>query len=280
MVPQTAVALDRLGYHRYWLSEHHGPGALSASPLILSAIVAGITNRIRTGPAGVLLHYHSPLKVAEDMRMLELLFPGRIDLGIARAIERNQGIRSALLDGRPENRDYVDKVRELLHYVRATTTPDDEEHVPPVVDTTPQVWLLGTSIESARVAASLGAHYSFSRVINNNPSVAQEACRVYRDSFQSTDGGQAYCSVALSFVCAATEEEARARKSPAVLSANILGDEDTMFEVVSGIEHDSNVDEIVLVDVAERLEAKIASYERVALRFGLNPQPAAPAAAT
>lgn len=280
MVPQTAVALDRFGYDRYWLSEHHGPDALSASPLILSAIVAGITNRIRTGPAGVLLHYHSPLKVAEDIRMLELLFPGRIDLGIARAVERNQGIRNALLDGRPENRDYVDKVRELLHYVRATTTPDDEEHVPPVVDTAPQVWLLGTSIESAKVAASLGARYSFSRVINNNPSVAQEAFRVYRDSFQSTDGCQAYCSVALSFVCAATEEEARAKKSPAVPSVNILGDEDTMFEVISEIEHDSSVDEIVLVDAAERLEAKIASYERVAVRFGLNPQPAAPAAAT
>jgi|GEM_PF-6942729 len=280
MVPQTAVALDRLGYDRYWLSEHHGRGALSASPLILSTVVAGITNRIRTGPAGVLLHYHSPLKVAEDMRMLELLFPGRIDLGIARAVERNQGTRNALLDGRSENRDYVEKVRELLHYVRATTTPEDEEHVPPVVDTTPQVWLLGTSIESAMVAASLGARYSFSRVINNNPSVAQEAFRIYRDSFQSTEGGQAYCSVALSFVCAATEEEARAQKSPAVLSANILGDEDTMFEVISEIEHDSGVDEIVLVDVAERLEAKIASYERVAVRFGLNPQPVAPASAT
>lgn len=280
MVPQTAVALDRFGYDRYWLSEHHGPDALSASPLILSAIVAGITNRIRTGPAGVLLHYHSPLKVAEDIRMLELLFPGRIDLGIARAVERNQRTRNALLDGRPENRDYVDKVRELLHYVRAPTTPEDDEHVPPVVDTTPQVWMLGTSIESAMVAASLGARYSFSRVINDNPSVAIEAFRVYRDSFRSTDGSKPYCSVALSFVCAATEKEARAQKAPAVLSANISGDENTVFEVISEIEHDSGVDEIVLVDAAERLEAKIASYERVAVRFGLNPQPAAPAAAT
>jgi luciferase family oxidoreductase group 1 len=280
MVPQTAVALDRFGYHRYWLSEHHGRGALSASPLILSTVVAGITTRLRTGPAGVLLHYHSPLKVAEDMRMLELLFPGRIDLGIARAVERNQVVGKALLDGRSGIRDYVDKVRELLRYVRATTTPEDQEHVPPVVDTAPQVWLLGTSVESAMVAASLGARYSFSRAINNNPSVAQEACRVYRESFQSTEGGEAYCSIALSFVCAATEEEARAQKSPAVLSANILGDEETLFEAITEIEHDSGVDEIVLVDVAERLEAKIASYERIAVRFGLTQQLAAPASAT
>src|SRR5262249_32353379 len=141
LVPQ----LDQLGYHRYWATEHHSE-MQSASPTIITALAAGISDRMRVGSAGVLLNLYSPIKVAEDFRTLELFFPGRIDLGIARSTPPGR-LGAALLEGRsPSRAEYAKKVRELARIVRYESGEPEEVEatsVGPHSDSVPSIWLCG-----------------------------------------------------------------------------------------------------------------------------------------
>jgi luciferase family oxidoreductase group 1 len=188
---------DHLGYHRYWLAEHHGtPGLACASPEAMIGPVAAVSSRLRVGSGGVMLPHYSPLKVAETFSMLSGLYPGRIDLGIGRAPGTSARVALALQCDRrhPLPDDFRDQLDELLRYFQNP------------LFTSPEPWLLGSSPESAVWAAELGLPYCFADFIN--PQGAAIAA-YYRDRFQPSERLRSpRVAVAVSSICASTDEEA------------------------------------------------------------------------
>src|SRR5215831_8128696 len=154
-----ARATDRLGYHRYWLAEHHSTPALAGpSPEVLIPQVAAVTTSIRVGSGGVMLQHYSALKVAESFRVLETLYPGRIDLGIGRAPGSDQLTARALRHGPGALglEHFPQQIADLVGYLGDGLPPGHpfaSVRAMPAGPTAPEVWLLGSSDESARYAA-------------------------------------------------------------------------------------------------------------------------------
>ncbi len=185
---KLARAAERLGYARYWLAEHHSIGALAdPCPEILLARLGAETRRIRIGTGGVLLPYYSALKVAEVFRMLEALYPGRIDLGIGRAPGGDQRTARALSPGAFADAErFPEQVWELLGHLDGTL-PADHPHkrvrAMPEVPTAPELWLLGSSDYSGLLAAQFGVRFAFAHFINAQGGDA--VMRAYRQRYQS-----------------------------------------------------------------------------------------------
>jgi len=174
---------DRLGYHRYWLAEHHAMrGLADPAPEVLLARIAAETSRIRVGTGGVLLPHYASLKVAEQFRMLEALAPGRIDLGIGRAPGGSQRVSLAL-----ESADvhrFPQQVADLLGFLDRSLPhghPLEKLTAMPSGETAPEVWLLGSSDYSAALAAELGVPFAFAHFISGD---AQAVTRMYRRHFR------------------------------------------------------------------------------------------------
>lgn len=202
---------DRLGYHRYWLAEHHGsPGVACNSPEVMIGPVAAATSTIRIGSGGVMLPHYSPLKVAETFSMLSGLFPDRIDLGIGRAAGTSPMVARALQRDRrqPPPDDFREQLDELLHYL-STPSPNAGpfERVLPVRLKSPEPWLLGSSEQSAIWAAELGLPYAFADFINPGGSVM---AGIYRREFRpSVYLQEPRVAVAAWAICAESDDEAQ-----------------------------------------------------------------------
>jgi luciferase family oxidoreductase group 1 len=211
---ELAKLCDQFGYHRYWLAEHHSSAALAGSaPEVLMTRVAALTSHMRIGSGGVMLPHYSAFKVAENFRMLETLFPGRIDLGIGRAPGSDQRTMRVLADGRsnwarPESYPY--QVRDLVAWLH-DALPDSHlgrgVTAQPTGPTAPDVWLLGSSDESAALAAHFGLPFCFAHFIN--PDGGDVATRAYRARFRpSALHAEPVAMMAVTVLCADTDEEA------------------------------------------------------------------------
>jgi luciferase family oxidoreductase group 1 len=205
--------VDRLGYHRYWVAEHHGGGLVAGpSPEVLIGPIAAATSRLRVGSGGVMLPHYSPLKVAESFGVLAGLFPGRIDLGIGRAAGTDPMTTRALQRdrSRPLPDDFRDQLAELLAYFERGFPPG---HLAQLAETlpgepeVPEVWLLGSSEQSALWAAELGLPYAFADFINPRGAPIAET---YRSRFTSGARlAEPRLAVAVRGLAAESEEEAR-----------------------------------------------------------------------
>lgn len=211
---ELARLADRLGYERYWIAEHHATQTLaSPAPEILIARLGAETARIRVGSGGVMLPHYSPLKVAEQFRMLHALYPDRVDLGIGRAPGgaplETFALRRERLDTPPPD-DFPDQLVELigfLHHDFAPRHPFSRIRVSPAMPGAPPVWLLGSSLWSASAAAQLGLPYAFAHFISPEPTRA--AIELYRSRFQpSRTLAAPRAIVALGALCAETDAEA------------------------------------------------------------------------
>jgi luciferase family oxidoreductase group 1 len=173
---------DELGFHRYWLAEHHAIAALAdPCPEVLVARLGAETRRIRVGTGGVLLPYYSAFRTAEAFRMLEALYPGRIDLGLGRAPGGDARTARAVGGGRfPDAENFPRQVWELAALLEGSLK---EVRLQPEVDTAPEVWLLGSSDYSGALAAELGLSFAFAHFIN--PRGGDEVARAYRENFKS-----------------------------------------------------------------------------------------------
>jgi len=211
---ELAQLADRLGYFRYWVAEHHSSEALAGTtPEILIARIGSLTQRIRIGSAGVMLSHYAALKVAENFRMLETLYPGRIDLGIGRAPGSDQRTARALQPG-PQAYgidNYPYQIRDLIAFLH-DALPADHAHAGitanPVGESAPPVWVLGSSDQSALYAAHFGLPFSFAHFISpeGGPAVV-EAYRKYFKPSALRDKPEA--NVGISVLCAETEERAQ-----------------------------------------------------------------------
>ncbi len=203
---------DELGYRRYWLAEHHNLAAFAGTaPEVLLARLGAETSSIRIGSGGVLLANYSPLKVAEAFRVLEALYPGRIDLGIGRAPGGDHATTLLLRAGQPEELErFPDRIAELLHLLRGgrlEIAGIGAAQANPEGPTVPEIWLLGSSDRSAAYAAHFGCAFSFAHFISDlgGPQVMAAYRRAFRRS-QFLD--QPRGSACIAVICADTESEA------------------------------------------------------------------------
>ena len=208
---------ERLGYHRYWLAEHHNmPGIASAATALVIGQVAAATSTIRVGAGGIMLPNHAPLMVAENFGTLATLHPGRIDLGLGRAPGSDMATARALRRHMAPEDSFPQDVVELMGFlgdsdpaqpVRAI--PGEGTHIP--------VWILGSSLFGAQLAAHLGLPYAFAS--HFAPTLLSEALHVYRENFRpSASLDRPHVMVAAGVCAAETDEEAAFHRSSQLLS--------------------------------------------------------------
>jgi len=311
-----ARAADRLGYHRYWLAEHHATPALAgAAPEALIGPLALATRRIRVGSGGIMLPHYSPFKVAETFAMLSALAPGRIDLGLGRAPGTDGRASFALQRDRSRRMpvdDFPQNLAELLAYL-GDGLPEDHPFAPLHAtlpngrDGAPEVWMLGSSMDSALWAAEAGLPYCFADFINSEgAAMAGEYRRRFRPSARLD---RPVVMAAVWTIAAPTAGEAERLAAPAAMmfahlvrgelipvprveaalawrEANpgsgrrrrrsVLG---TPAEVRAGLDAvaaEYGADELMLVNILPDHAARVRSYELVAAEYGLA-EPAASA---
>ena len=206
-----AQELEKLGYYRFWVSEHHDTRSLAgSSPEILISSIAAKTNKIRVGSGGVMLPNYSPYKVAENFKVLEALYPNRIDLGIGRAPGGMPLASKALMQGRSIFTDnYEEKVLDLVRYIY-DIVPESHEFnglkATPIISTYPEIHILGSSGGSAGLAAEIGASYAYAQFITAGMGVS--SVNWYRDKFKESVISSSPNTIICSFViCCETEEE-------------------------------------------------------------------------
>ena len=306
-----ARACDRLGYHRYWLAEHHGtPGLAGSTPEVLIPAVAGATETIRVGSGGVMLSHYSPYKVAENFRMLETLFPGRIDLGIGRAPggDRRTIMAMAYGTGGIPIELYPRQVSDLIGFLANDMEADNPfrgMETMPAGESAPELWVLGSSGESARIAGYFGCPYSFAHFITDQGGI--QAMAAYRDQFRPSPRLAApEGSIGVFVLCAETEEEARHHAASRDLwrlrlergelgpypppeealaydysaeemvrieenrRRQVVGDPAQCREGLEAHAEAYGVEEVVVVTIAHDFGARVRSYELLAQAFGMS----------
>lgn len=302
---------DRLGYTRYWLSEHHNILSLAgAAPEILIARLAAESKNIRVGSGGIMLPNHSALKVAENFRLLEALYPNRIDLGIGRAPGGDRPT-SRLLN--PSNgfdpQHYIQQIEDLQCFLTDTAGEGNAQgkiRAIPKIDTVPALWMLTSSGESAYLAAHAGMALGFAQFIN--PIGGAEAIALYRQRFKpSPQLSAAQANVGVFIFC--SENEATAARGQAIMDYRLLGFEkgridempdydtarqynyspaewqrvlfnrqrtiigtpDTVKEKITALAKELNVQEVMAATFAESREDRFRSYELLAQMYPPTP---------
>jgi luciferase family oxidoreductase group 1 len=304
---------DELGYTRYWISEHHNTITLAmAAPEVLIARLAAESSRIRLGSGGIMLPNHSALKVAENFRLLEALYPNRIDLGVGRAPGGDR-LTAQLLN--PSNtfdpQEYIqqiDDLQDLLTDSPGYNNAQGKIRAIPRIDTVPELWMLTSSGESAYLAARNGMALSYAQFIN--PAGGAAAIETYRQRFKPSAKLRApKASVGIFAFC--SDNEQKVKEVQAVMDYRLLSfekgryDEIPTFEVAGKYEYTSaewqrvlynrertiigtpavvkeklealaaecKVDEIVLATFAESKEDRFNSYRILSGLFALNAKP-------
>ena len=309
---ELARLTDRLGFHRYWVAEHHSADGLAGSvPEILITRLAAETRSIRVGSGGVMLPHYAPLKVAETFRMLETLYPGRIDLGIGRAPGSDRETAEALAYTRgPIAIEYFPRqVQDLIDWMTGALESDHpfrNVKAQPAGPGVPPVWMLGSSDQSAQVAAHFGTAFSFAHFITEG---GEPVVEMYKRRFQpSTALGEPQANIGVFVIAADTEEEARyhaasrdlwrVRLDQGVIGPipppeealdhdyseaereraafhrrrNIVGTPDQVREKLDALLARYGVDEAVVVTITHDHRARLRSYELLAQVYDLAPQ--------
>jgi luciferase family oxidoreductase group 1 len=281
-VPELVTHLDRLGYSRYWATEQHS-SYQSGSPTVLTAIAGGLSGRMRVGTAGVLLNLYSPWKVAEDFRLLQLMFAGRVDLGVTGGVAA-EPVQSALLDGRPplDPRTYAAKVRTLVRLMRRERddTGMSGGKLGPRCGGTPDLWLCGSSMRSALLAAELGICYAFHDRAVSGPATGPntvvderysgtEVVRAYVNAFQPHRTlREPRFTVALYGICASTSAEAeslwRTRGREDDSRPGFCGDPEQCRRQLEDLQRRYQTDELIIQTITRSFDACMTSYELLA----------------
>jgi luciferase family oxidoreductase group 1 len=303
-----AQMADTLGYSRYWCAEHHGlRGVCNPCPEVLLARLGSVTRRIRLGTGGVMLPYYSPFKVAEQFRMLEALFPGRIDLGVGRAPGGDQRTARLVAWGQYDPELFPRQVMDLIALTRGPLPPDHEAAgipLQPVVDTAPEIWMLGSSRFGGALAAHLGIRFAFAHFINAHGG--QEVARDYRAAFRPGADPEPHCALAVFVICADTEAEAASYARavdlrrvemayginapvPSVDQAeqwqpdeqarqialaerprSIIGTPQSVAERMRALQDQYGADELIVLSVAPSYQARLRTYELLAEAFEIS----------
>ena len=204
---KLARATEAWGYRRFWLAEHHNmPGIASAATSVLIGHIAGATKSIRVGSGGIMLPNHAPLVIAEQFGTLEALYPGRIDLGLGRAVGGEPLVAQVLGRGLNAGEHFPELLQELMHLV-GPVSPGQRIQAVPGGNSNVPIWLLGSSTFSAQLAASLGLPFAFAGQFA--PQMMMEAISLYRQHFKpSPTLIKPYVMIGLPVLAADTDEQA------------------------------------------------------------------------
>ncbi|MDX2222830.1 MAG: LLM class flavin-dependent oxidoreductase [Rhodospirillaceae bacterium] len=310
-----AQATEKLGYHRYWLAEHHGTeGLAGCAPEILIARVAAATRTMRIGSGGVMLSHYSPLKVAENFALLATMYPGRIDLGLGRAPGGDHLTTIAMQYGSEIGVEYYPtKVLDLKAFITGSAPANAalaKVKVTPRPPQPPELWLLGSSAESAKLAAMFGLPFAFAHFINAHG--ARQIIADYMTDFQPSDTLKApRAALCVGAICADTKaqaerlalsrglwrvmleqgalgpyptpEEAEAypytplerRIAERSKSGAIIGDPTSVKKDIEHMAAEHGVDEMMIVTICHSFAARLHSYELIAQAFALPARAAA-----
>jgi luciferase family oxidoreductase group 1 len=307
---QLAQHCESLGYHRFWVSEHHShPSIVGTAPEILMAAIASKTQRIRLGSAGVMLPHYASLKVAEQFRVLDALAPGRIDLGVGRAPGSDGRTAQLLNPDRFASDRFPEQVMELRQWVGGGTPgtghPGHGVYAYPSGPTSPDLWMLGSSDYGSQLAAYLGLPYAFAYFITEGAG-ADIALSLYRDGFKPSHAyPKPYAALCVWALAAPSEEEAwwafksRARwrmdrnsgrigpllhpdqadrdytaqelRAIEALRANALvGTAEQVRAKIETLAQSLGVQEVVIITWTHDADAQFKSYELIAQAFGLQ----------
>ena len=209
-----AKRCETLGYHRYWVSEHHNSASIvGTAPEVLMAAIAATTQRIRVGSAGVMLPHYATLKVAEQFRVLEAIAPGRIDLGLGRAPGSDRLTAMALNPDPHAVENFPNQVYELGLWLRGEPLPAGhpfrEIRAHPLGPTSPEIWMLGSSDYGAQLAAHFGLPYAFAYFFTDGKGV-EMALELYRNNYRPSERHPApQATICVWAPAADTEAEAR-----------------------------------------------------------------------
>jgi len=303
-----AGEVERLGYHRLWVAEHHGmPAVASSAPAVLIAHLANATTTLRVGSGGVMLPNHAPIVVAEQFGTLEALHPGRIDLGLGRAPGTDQVTVRALRRTADMHADsFPDDVVELINYLLPGEGAPSHPSANPGRGYLPEVWLLGSSLFSAQLAGILGLPFSFA--YHFAPALLDAALSAYRSNFRpSVLHAEPRAMVAVSVLCAPTETEAvwlsgstklsilqlrtghlgplpspedaasyqftDAEKSlvEEAMSTHLIGDPEMVTDGLGRLQQRTGADEIMLSTRSHSYEARVESLSLIARSWGMAP---------
>ncbi len=264
---QYAQAADRLGFTRFWLAEHHNmPGIASAATAVALAHVAANTGTIRVGSGGIMLPNHAPLMVAEQFGTLEALHPGRIDLGLGRAPGTDGATARALRRYFDSADQFPRDVMELQAFLddpvpgqAVTAWPGAGSKVP--------IWLLGSSLFSAELAAHLGLRFAFAS--HFAPELLQPALRTYRQGFRpSKDLAEPYAAAAINVLAADTDAEAQrvATSMQLAFAAVVTGKPGRLKPPVDDVAAHLTPDQIAAVE-SRLVHAAVGGPERVRARL-------------
>jgi len=186
---ELATLADKLGYSRFWMAEHHNvPAFASSSPEMLMMHLANATENIRLGSGGVMLPHYSPLKVAENFRMLEAFHPNRIDLGIGNTVGTAL-VNRAMNENKREKLNYEESITDITHYL-TDELPNDHRFqglsANPVIPTLPEIFLLSMSVRTAKIAAKLGVGYTYGYFLGGMDrfDIGIKAVETYREEFK------------------------------------------------------------------------------------------------
>lgn len=208
---ELARMAEKWGYTRFWVSEHHDAATLAgSSPEILLSHLGAVTNTIRLGSGGVMLPHYSAFKIAENFKLLEALYPGRIDAGVGRAPGGMPRASFALNDGKKRDAGrFPEQIDELRMYLN-DSIPEDHMYygmkATPLTENSPPIWVLGSGESSALLAAQKGLPYMFAHFINGEGG--QGFTKTYRENFQSYEGSEPHVGFAIFAVCQETEARA------------------------------------------------------------------------
>lgn len=305
---ELAQHTEKLGFHRYWLAEHHNmPGIASAATAVLIGHVAGATKTIRVGAGGIMLPNHSPLVIAEQFGTLASLYPNRIDLGLGRAPGTDQVTSFALRrNSSSDVQSFPQDVVELLGYFGEPTTeqrvrayPGSGLHVP--------VWILGSSLYGAQLAAMLGLPYAFAS--HFAPGDLDDAVALYRHRFEPSQYlDKPYVMAGFNVFAADTDEEARllfssiqqafvnlrtgnagqlpppvpnyeesldprfASAIKAALACSAVGNKETIRQQIDAFVERTGVDELMVTAQIFDHQARLHSFQLLAEAVGLKPE--------
>ena len=265
---------DRLGFSRYWLTEH----LPQPSPILMTGLAAGTTDHIRVGTAGVLLRYYNPVQLSHDFNLLEWAYPGRIDAGFCGGTASGE-IGANYLDGR--SRDYLmngypDKVRALVSHLRVDMKgfPSSEwRETPPH---RPDIWFHGTGMRSAKMAAELGLCMGYS-LFHNFSMDSTESLEYYRDHFKPNDFlASPQAVVAVAGVCHPDEKVAR-KTADHYASRNkfivptLVGSPQRIVDDMHELASRYGVEELVYLDISQEFQSRQQSMHLIASAAALEP---------
>lgn len=301
---ELARYAEKWGYTRFWVSEHHdAPTLAGSSPEVLIGHLGAVTKTIRLGSGGVMLPHYAAFKVAENFKLLEALYPGRIDAGMGRAPGGMPRASYALNNGKPRDANkFPEQIDDLRMYLE-DAIPEDHPYVgmqaTPMTETTPPIWMLGSGQSSALLAAEKGLPYMFAQFINGEGG--QSFAKSYRERFASHNGSKPYQGIAIFVVCQDTEAQAERVASSMdlalALSAQhkptygtpspesamsypytkferllveenrkrmIIGSPKQVVDKLEELAAAYNADEVMLVTITYNFEDKLKSYQLIA----------------